>query len=130
MSTFVFLAGLTLIAAVLMVFLKESRMPVFALLVGLFAGVLIFLRILPQLSQVIDVFWQLSDLAALNSAYLSLLLKIIAICYLTEFVSELCRDAQQNGLAVKLEMGAKVLIMVMSTPILFSILDSVLELLP
>jgi len=130
MSTFIFLAGITLVAAVLTVFLKESRMPVFALLVSLVAGVLVFVQILPELRQVLLAFRQLSQMAALNSAYLALLLKIIAVCYLSEFVGEVCRDAGQGGLAVKLEMGAKVLVMVMATPILMSILDSVLAVLP
>jgi len=105
-------------------------MPVFALLVSLVAGVLVFVQILPELRQVLLAFRQLSQMAALNSAYLALLLKIIAVCYLSEFVGEVCRDAGQGGLAVKLEMGAKVLVMVMATPILMSILDSVLAVLP
>ena len=130
MNSFFVVLGIALVAVVLVVFLKSSQMPVFALLVAVSTGVLVFLLLLPKIMDIIDVFRQLADMADLNTIYLSLVLKIVAVCYLAEFMGQICRDSGESGLAMKIDLGAKVVVMVMAVPVVVSVLESVLQILP
>ncbi len=121
---------LGLFATVVAIFLKESKMPMLAVLVSLTAGIIIFIKILPSIGQVIDVFSQLAAKANLNTLYLNIILKIIAISYVAEFVGQICKDAGQGGIAIKIDVASKVLVMVMAVPVLVTILDSVVKILP
>ena len=129
MSGFVTVIGLTMAAAVFSVFMKSANMPVFALLVGLAAGVLVLALLLPKLTEVIGI-RQLAALANLNSVYLTLVLKIVAICYLAEFMGQICRDSGESGLAMKIDLGAKITVMVLAVPVVVSVLEEVLRILP
>ncbi len=130
MSALFTVIGVALLAAVLSVFLKSGRMPVFALLVTLAAGILIFVFLLPQLLDVITVFQRLASAADLDETYLSLILKIVVVCYLAEFMGQVCRDSGENGLAMKIDLGAKIAVMIMAVPVVVSVLEQVLALLP
>lgn len=130
MSGFVTVIGLTMAAAVFSVFMKSANMPVFALLVGLAAGVLVLALLLPKLTEVIGIFRQLAALANLNSVYLTLVLKIVAICYLAEFMGQICRDSGESGLAMKIDLGAKITVMVLAVPVVVSVLEEILRILP
>jgi stage III sporulation protein AD len=130
MNGFITIIGVALIAAVFAVFLKSGKMPVFALLTTLAAGVLILVFLLPKIIDLIGIFRQLADFANLNGVYLSLILKIVAVCYLAEFMGQICRDSGENGLAMKIDLGAKVMVMVMAVPVVVSVLKSVLQVMP
>ena len=122
--------ALGIITTILCVFLKESKSPVFAILLAVIAGCVILLKMIPSIGQVVSVFQQLANEANLNTLYLSILLKIIAISYIAEFVGQICKDAGQSSIAMKIDLAAKVLVMVLATPVLLSVLESVLKILP
>jgi len=130
MEIFLPLLALAIITAILAVFLKESRMPALAVVITLVAGIIILVALIPKLVQAVEVFSQLADRVNLNSMYLSTILKIIAITYIAEFGGQICRDAGQGALATKVELAAKVVIMMLAIPIMAAILDAVVKLLP
>lgn len=121
--------AVALIAALMAVFLKSSRLPAAALLVTLSAGAVILLQLLPTLRQLLDSFSQLGQLAGADPAYLALLLKIIGLAYVAEFGAQLCRDAGQGAAALKIEFAAKLAIMLLALPIAAAIITAVLSLL-
>ncbi len=130
MDSFWPIFAVVLIAAILVVFLQSSRLPVLGMILSLATGLLILMIILPRLSQVVQVFNQVANKANLNSIHLNTLLKIIAITYVAEFGGQMCKDVGQGALASKIELSAKVLIMLLAIPIIVSILDSIIGLLP
>ena len=111
------------------VFIQESKMPVLSIMVILACGCIIFLKILPQIGEMMQVFSQLADYAALNQAYLVTIFKVLGIAYISEFSAQICRDAGQNALAAKIEMAAKISVMVLAIPIMMSVLESIIEIL-
>lgn len=121
--------GLALVAALLAVFLKESRLPSLALLLALGAGGLIFLSLLPQLRALLDIFTGLTEKAGLSMQYFQVVLKVIGVAYIAEFGVQMCRDANQGALALKIEFAAKIAILLLSAPIISSIVQSVIGLL-
>lgn len=123
------IAGIGLVATVLAVTIRQSK-PEMALMVSIAAGLMIFLQVLGKISSVIDVFKQLSERAGLHTIYLATLLKIIAIAYIAEFGAQICRDAGEGALAVKIEFAAKVLVLILAVPILAAVLQALLKLVP
>ncbi|MGI6361904.1 MAG: stage III sporulation protein AD [Bacillota bacterium] len=119
--------GLAVLAAILAVFLKESKMPVLGVLLTLVAGALIFIMLLPRLGQVLGMFVDLADKTQINTYYLATLFKIIGVAYIAEFAAQLCRDAGQGALAFKVELAAKIGILLLAMPIMAAILQSILR---
>ena len=124
------LLGLAVIAAVAAVFLKESRLPTMALLVTLAAGALVFLGLLPALTQLVTAFTALGESIGADRDYLQLMLKIIGLSYLAEFCAQLCRDAGQGAAAFKIELAAKTGVLLLALPVLAAVISSVSSLLP
>jgi stage III sporulation protein AD len=118
------IAGLGLAAAVLAVFIKNWK-PEIALQVSLVAAVIIFLMVLPYLKAVVLMFQDISQQIGLESKYLSLVLKVIGIAYVAQFAAELCRDAGETSVASKIEFAGKVIIMTLSMPVVYNLLDVV-----
>ena len=120
--------GIAVIAALISVFLKDSKMPVIAVMVVLVAGAVIFIKVLPSLSGLLEEFQQLTQATGLNSYYFTLILKIIGIAYIAEFGAQLCRDSGQGSIALKIEFAAKIGILVIGMPIIAAIVAAVLDL--
>ena len=57
-------------------------------------------------------------------------LKITGIAYIAEFGAEICRDAGEGAIAAKIEMAGKVIIIALAVPIITSLLDLVLKIMP
>ncbi|TJX16284.1 stage III sporulation protein AD [Tissierella creatinini] len=123
------IVGLGIIATILIVILKESR-PEFAVLLSIVTGVIIFLLIVPQLVYVVDTISSLSSRANVDISYFNTIVKIIGMAYLVEFASQISRDAGQDSIAMKIELGGKVLIMVLAIPILLALMDLIIKILP
>ncbi|MGI6678573.1 MAG: stage III sporulation protein AD [Dehalobacterium sp.] len=122
--------GLALVTTILVVFIKESKIPALGMVISVFVGALIFIQILPKISYVISVFEELATRANINTFHLATIFKIIGISYIAEFGAQVCRDAGQGAIATKVEFSAKILVMVLAVPIIGAILESVVRLLP
>lgn len=123
------IAGIGILATVIVIILKDTR-PEFALYISIVTGVIIFSFVLTKLVYVIDVLRVLSTKANMETTYFSTILKIIGIAYITEFSSQISKDAGEGSIAMKIELGGKVLIMVLAIPILLALMDLILKILP
>ena len=52
------------------------------------------------------------------------------IAILTEFAISICKDAGENAIASKVEIGSKVIIISLSVPIISNLLEVILKLMP
>lgn len=102
----------------------------FAILISIVGGVIVLFYTVSYLSQIFDVFTEIFNISGINSSIYSIILKIIGIGYLTEFTAGICNDTGNSSLADKVLLGGKVVILVMAIPIVTSILDIVMEMLP
>ncbi|MDA8229441.1 MAG: stage III sporulation protein AD [Desulfitobacterium hafniense] len=123
------IVGLALIVTVIGVVLKQINKEI-ALQLTILAGVTIFLLILGKVKLILDLLQNLADQANISSYYLLIVLKIVGIAYLAEFGAEICRDAGENALATKVEIAAKVSVLVLAIPIIVAILESLVRLIP
>ena len=118
--------GIGLIAVVIILILKQYK-PEFAIYVSLIAGIAILFISLTQLSGVLDLLKNISSKANINSQYLSLLLKITGIAFLTEFAVSVSNDSGETAIARKMDLGGKVIIISISIPIITALLETILK---
>lgn len=121
--------GLGLIAALLVLILKEYR-PEMAMQVSLIAGVIIMLLVVNRIVGAVNVITETAVAAGINLVYLQTLLRVIGIAYLAEFGAQVCRDAGEGSIASRVELAAKVIILVMAVPVIVEIMESVLGMIP
>lgn len=123
------IVGLALVAAVLSVLLRNQR-PEIALQVSIVTGVIIFLLMAMRITTVITVLQDIAKKLSIDLVYLTTVLKIIGIAYLTTFGAEVCRDAGENAIASKVEFAGKIMIMILAIPILMAVLDIMTRIMP
>ena len=121
------LVGIAMVSTILCVVIKKDR-PEMANFVALTAGIIILLSVVMKLSFIVDGIQSLADKVNIPSMYISLIIKLIGICYIIEFAISLCNDCGEKSIASKLEFGGKIIIMTMSFPILLSIVDTIISL--
>lgn len=123
------IVGLALIVTVMSVVLKQIR-PEIALQLTILAGASIFILILSKIKIIVELLQTLADQANISSYYLLIILKIVGVAYLAEFGAQICRDAGENSLATKIELAAKVGVIVLAIPIIVAITESLIRLVP
>ena len=121
--------GIALIALIIIILLKQYR-PEFAVYISLLTGVLILVLVMDQLAGVISLLQSLANKTSINMTFLSLLIKITGIAFLSEFAVSICRDSGEGAIASKIEIGSKIVIISMSIPIISSLLEIILKILP
>lgn len=52
------------------------------------------------------------------------------IAFLSEFAVSICKDSGESAIASKIELGSKIIIISMSIPIITSLLELVLKIIP
>ena len=129
MTDVIKIIGIGLLALIIIVILKQYK-PEFAIYVSMVAGVLILVLSIQKLTGIINLLQSLANKTYINKSFLSILLKITGIAFITEFAVSICSDAGEKAIASKLEIGSKVIIIAMSLPIITSLLELVIEILP
>ncbi len=121
--------GVGLIALIIIIIVRQYK-PEFTLYVSLLAGAIILMFLMDKLDAIISLLTTLSNKTAINNEFLVLLIKITGIAFLTEFAVSVCKDSGESAIANKIDMGGKVIIVSMSIPIISSLLETVVEILP
>ena len=120
--------GIAFVGVVLYQILRNTKSD-FAILVSISVGVVILVLLSDKISQVVNVFNNLSVKAGLPNEIFSSIIKIIGIGYLTEYSVNLCDDAGCSGIGKKIELCGKITILIMALPIINGIITIIGELL-
>lgn len=121
--------GIAFIALIIIVLLKQYRAE-FALYISLLTGVLILLLVMDKLSGIVTLLQSIASKTSINSTFIVLLIKITGIAFLSEFAVSICKDSGESAIASKIELGSKIIIISMSIPIISSLLEVILKILP
>lgn len=121
--------GIALIALIIIILLKQYK-PEFVLYISLIAGALILFLVIDELTGIVKLIQSIADKASINSQFLSILLKITGIAFLSEFAVSICKDSGEAAIASKVELGSKIIIISMSIPIISTLLEIILKILP
>lgn len=118
------IASSALIAAVLSVVLKQYK-PEYSMFISIAAGVLIFLAVLTVIDPILDFIGELTDKAGLDGIYGEVLIKSLAICYITQLACDCCKDAGESAIAGKLQIAGKIAILLIALPMFRSLTEIV-----
>ncbi|VBB08019.1 spore iii ad: stage iii sporulation protein ad [Lucifera butyrica] len=121
--------GLGFVVTLLILVVRQQR-PELAVQLSLTLAIMIFLLVLSKIQAVLDLFRDLADKANISQMYLNTILKIIGIAYITEFGSQVCKDAGEGAVASKIEFAGKIMVMIMAIPIIALVLDTIVRLIP
>lgn len=121
--------GIALIALIIIILLKQYK-PEFAIYISLITGVLILILVMDKLTGIVNLIQTISSKTSINNNFLSLLIKITGIAFLSEFAVSVCKDSGESAIASKIELGTKIIIISMSIPIISSLLELVLKVMP
>ncbi len=121
------IGALGIVAAVLSLVIRQYR-PELAMQIALALGVVVFLFLSAQLSGISSVVQTLFAKANIQSEYYLTILKATGIAFITEFASAACKDAGENSIAQKVDIGGKVLIVFLALPLLMTLLNQLLQL--
>ncbi len=121
------LAGFSVCAAIMALVLRRFR-PEAATALVIAAGVMAAIMVLPQLAQIIREISALAKAGGVQDSYITQLLKIGGISLLMDFAAQTCRDAGEDGLAMKAELAGRVMLIALSLPVMRTLLEQILSL--
>ncbi|NLV76517.1 MAG: stage III sporulation protein AD [Tissierellia bacterium] len=124
------IVSIGIVSTILVVLLRQWNRPEFAIIISIVTGIFIISMLLDKLKFIIDTLSQLTRYTNIEYGYFTTMLKIIGIAYIVEFGAEISRDAGEDAIASKVELGGKIIIMVLAMPILLALMDLIIKILP
>ena len=123
------IAGLAVGAAIMALVIRRVR-PELGMTVALSAGAMLLLLVLPGLSRLIGGLMSLAQTGGVSNQYMAQLLKVAGVSLLMDFAAQTCRDAGEEGLAMKAELAGRVMLLSLALPSMQTLLTQILSLSP
>ena len=120
------IVGIGLIGAILSILLRNSK-PEFSMLIPVVVSFTVLACAMPYLIRITEELSRMASSAGINSSYMRIVIKVIGISYLVCITAELCKDAGDNAIAAKIELGGKLITLAMAILIINSLLNLVKE---
>jgi stage III sporulation protein AD len=117
-----------IIAGVLVIAIRQKQ-PEIALQVSMVAGLIIFIYVLDYLVTAINYIKDIIQKYNIPYEGITIVIKIIGIAYICEFAVQILKDTGEGSIASKVELAGRVLIIVISLPVITSFMNLVLKLL-
>lgn len=122
----IIIVSLGIIAAILSIVLKQYK-PEYSMFISLMTGILIFITVLTAINPIVEYILQLMGSTGFDGIYAEVLLKALAVCYITQLACDCCNDAGETAIAGKLQIAGKIAVLILALPIFKSITDIVTE---
>ena len=119
--------GLVGIAGALLAVQFKSDKSEYSIYIAVGVSILLFLGILGQFSVFLDAVHEIGEYMNLDASYIRTLVKMIGITYTSEFASSICKDAGYQTIAVQIEIFGKLVILLLSVPIILTVLETIGE---
>ncbi|HKM28707.1 MAG TPA: SpoIIIAC/SpoIIIAD family protein [Anaerovoracaceae bacterium] len=109
--------------AVVIITLVRAYKPEFSIFVGLACSILILYFIIDNLKYGFVYISGIYERLVYGRGYFAIIIKILAVAYITEFTTQLCIDSGEKAIGSKVELAGKVIIFYLAIPIFVSIMD-------
>lgn len=110
------LCGFGLLAVMLCSIVREVKHEK-TVFVNIAAGLMILIYAAKTLAPSVSAIGELADTAGISGEFAEVLLKALAISYITSLSADVARDAGENALGTKLELAGRVSIAAISLPV-------------
>ncbi len=98
-------------------------------LITIAGAIILMAAVLPYIIAVISAIREFSELSSLGEKFLSPVLKITGIAYISQLGSELCTDSGETALAKRVENAGKIAVTVVSLPLAKEAFTKIMEIL-
>lgn len=85
--------------------------------------IILFVTIIDRLVYVFDFLGDIYDNVAYGKTFFPVILKVLAVAYVTDLTAQLCRDAGEATIGSKVELAGKVIIFCLAMPVLTAVLE-------
>lgn len=119
-------SGFCIAGALLAVLLKQYCREQ-SMMLSLGVCIIVFAGAVSIISPVMERLTLLFTQSGLDESYISLVFKATAICFITQITSDLCRDSGENAVASVMELWGRVSVMLISVPLIESIVESITD---
>ena len=113
--------GVAFITAITAIILKGTK-PELSFAVTIVGIIIVLSFVLDMLRGSMSIFATISQMAGVENGLIKMLLKIVGIGYITEFSAGILNDFGSSSLADKVTLAGKVTIVLLSMPIVESLL--------
>ncbi len=114
--------GVGIVTAMAVILLRGAK-PELAFAVTLTGAVIISFFIIASLKNVLSVFQGIVEVTGIENSLIKLLLKIVGVGYVTEFGAGILTDFGSPTIADKVLIGGKLVVILLSLPIMQSLLQ-------
>ena len=116
--------GVAFITAITSLLLKSTK-PELSFAVTVTGVIVILLFLVDALKNTLNVFMVISQMTGIENGLLKILLKIVGVGYITEFAAGILNDFGSNAVADKVTLAGKIAIVMLSLPVIESLLTLV-----
>lgn len=117
------------ISGVLLALMLKQTKPEFGVFISMAVCICIFIYLVSKLQTILGYLDQLEALVHIDRIYLDTVLKMLGITYITQFASDLCKDAGYSAIASQIELFARVSILFLNFPVLMALVQTIGEVL-
>ncbi len=118
------IAGIGIVGALLAVVVSEKK-PEMGMLIGLAFGVLALVLVAGKAGAVIQLINESVRKSGIDADLIVPILKVTGMAYITQFAVDACRDAGQNGIASKIEIAGKIMMLAVAVPLATALIKMV-----
>lgn len=117
--------AITGIVAALLAALFKNRNQEYSTYIALSAALIITGMIMVRLKTVTDIVRQLGSYIMIDGKYMSILFKLAAVSYISEFASSICGECGHKTLATQIEVAAKIIMLTLTLPVLLTLITTI-----
>lgn len=117
--------GVIGVLGALMAIQFKSGKSEYGIYISVALSMFIFVSIIGRLETIVDTIIKIGDKIQMNGVYISILLKMLGVTYVSEFASSICRDAGYQTIAQQIEIFSKLTILALGMPILLALLETI-----
>lgn len=125
MIKIVFIAFLGVIASMLLKKVDSNL----SFAVAIITGIIIISLLYGEINSIVMAFSDFSSGYGVSDVHIKLLVKVLGISYVTQLGVSIAEECGEKFIAKKVELGGKILIVSLSVPVLFNLLDNIIGLL-
>lgn len=111
------------LTGVIMASLMKNINKEFSIYIILATVIILFVSIIDQLWEVFRFLEDIYNNVTYGKAFFPVILKVLAVAYITDFTAQLCKDSGEGAIGAKVELAGKVIIFYLAMPILTAVLE-------
>ena len=114
--------GVAFVTAITAILLNSTK-PELSFAVTVTGVIVILVFVADMLQNTVNIISTIASLTGIENGLIKILLKIVGVGYLTEFSAGILNDFGSNAVADKVILGGKLTILILSLPIIESVLN-------